>query len=151
MRHGEAETRSTVDKERMLTENGMRMVRHQARTVFAEELPDKFLVGESMRTRQTMEHLQEALDIPDNRISYEPIIYQASIRELFALVCRSDELWGAVCLIGHNPAISYLAEYLTGEAIGNLTPGGIVKMTLGNSWKQLTQNAASHDFYLPAE
>lgn len=150
MRHSKAEQTSGLrDIDRALTDEGMRDARRQAMHVFKDKLPDRFIVSSSKRTMQTAQYVQEALGFNDERIQYDESLYLASSREMFSVITHLDDLWKSVCIIGHNPTISYMAEYLCGEEIGDMTTSGIVKINFDGSWANISQRSADFDFYQP--
>lgn len=148
MRHGKAEqTPGLNDFDRGLIDRGMRDARKQAREIFKENIPDRFIVSSSLRTTQTILHMQEELKFPKDRIDYDKGLYLCSIRELLNCVNQLDDLFKVVCIVGHNPSINYLAEFLTGEAIGHVATSGVVKMSFDGRWSEMGQGTAYFDFY----
>ncbi|MEQ9230079.1 MAG: histidine phosphatase family protein [Cyclobacteriaceae bacterium] len=148
MRHGKAEqTPGLDDFDRGLIDSGMRDARKQAQLIFAKELPDRFIVSSSLRTTQTALHIQEELKFSKDRIDFEESMYLCSIRELLEQVNRMDDLWHCACLIGHNPSITYLAEYLTNENIGNVKTSGVVRMNFDGRWAEMSKGTAYFDYY----
>ena len=150
MRHGQAMD-GHPDFNRELTDKGMRDARKQGLNVFLDEIPDRFLVSTAIRTSQTVAHLREELRFNEKIVQFEASMYNAAIRELFELVTNLDNLWLNVCLIGHNPSITYLAEFLTGDNVGYVNPAGIVKMRIDGSWAEVTQGGAYFEFYRASE
>ena len=150
MRHAKAEHTSGLrDIDRALTDEGMRNTRSQALQVFKDRIPDRFVVSTAVRTVQTAQFIQEALRFEDERIQYDESLYLASSREMFNVITHLDDLWKSVCIIGHNPTISYMAEYLCGEEIGDMTTSGIVKINFDGSWANVSQRSAFFEFYQP--
>lgn len=150
MRHGQA-NEGGPDHDRELTDKGMRDVRRQGQAILKDQIPNRFIVSSSVRTTETVGHLREELVFDDNIIQFEASMYNASIRELFDVITNLDDLWPSVCLIGHNPSITYLAEFLTGDSIGNVSPAGIVKISIDGSWAQASQGGGYFEFYRPSE
>lgn len=150
MRHAKAEHTSGLrDFDRGLTDEGMRDTRNQALQIFKDKIPDRFVVSSALRTVQTMQYIQEVLRFEDDRIQYEESLYLASSREMFNIICNLDDLWKSVCIVGHNPTISYMAEYLCGEDIGDMTTSGVVKVNFDGSWANISQRSAYFEFYHP--
>lgn len=148
MRHGKAEqTYGLKDYDRGLTDRGMRDCRRQAKDVFHGNVPNRFLVSAAVRTSQTVLHMQEELDFSKDRIDFEQVLYLCSTREMLELITDFDDLWGSVCLIGHNPTISYMAEYLTGNPVGHVNTSGIVKMSFSGRWAEMGQGTAYFENY----
>lgn len=148
MRHAKAEqTPGLRDFDRGLMDRGMRDSRKQARELFHQTLPDKFVVSAAVRTMQTVQYMQEELRFDEARIQVEERLYLASVREMLEVICQLDDLWANVCVVGHNPSVSYLAEYLTGHEIGDMKTAGIVKMNFDGRWTDLSQGSAFFEFY----
>jgi len=152
MRHGKAEqTPGKKDFDRELIDRGMMDARRQAARIFKGNIPERFIVSSSLRTRQTVQHMQEELHFDEANIQYEDALYLASARELLEAITRLDDLWKSVCIVGHNPTISYMAEYLTGEDIGDMATSGIVKLNFDGSWANMSQRSAYFEFYQPPQ
>ena len=90
--------------------------------------PDVILCSPSKRTTETAINLVEELGINEQIIDYQNVIYNASVRELLNVLNNVDTSYEEVLIIGHNPAITYFGEYLTGSNIGNIQPSGVVKI-----------------------
>ena len=150
MRHGQAEE-GHPDQDRELTDKGMRDARRQGQNIFRVDMPDRFIVSTAVRTAQTVAHLREELKFDEKVVQLEASMYNAAIRELFEVVTSLDDLWPTVCLIGHNPSITYLAEYLTGDSVGYVNPAGVVKMRIDGSWANASQGGAYFEYYRASE
>ena len=148
MRHGKAEqTPGMNDFDRGLVDRGMRDCRRQGSQIFKDSLPDRFVVSSAIRTTQTALHIQEELGFSKDRIDFDESLYLCSIRELLQAVNELDDLRKSACFIGHNPSISYLAEYLTGENLGHLHTSGVVKMNFDGRWREMSQGTAYFESY----
>jgi len=148
MRHGKAEEGyGKSDYDRELIERGYRDARLQAMHVFEQEQTHHFMVSGSARTRQTMQQIQEVLNVPDTMISFEEELYLASTRVLFKFIEQLSEEWEKVCFIGHNPTMIYLSEYLTKQDIGFIKTAGITKMSWEGTWKDVSEGGANLEYY----
>ncbi|HEY3403714.1 MAG TPA: histidine phosphatase family protein [Ohtaekwangia sp.] len=78
---------------------------------------------------------------PDKIITHEEL-YDASTRTFFQFITQLEDHYQHVMCVAHNPAISYLAEYLTRAEVGDMTPAGlaIIKFDL-KSWKDVNQGS----------
>lgn len=90
--------------------------------------PSKVYVSPATRTKQTSNLLVEQLDYPLGEVELEELLYDASVGSLLNFVNSLDDSDHDVTLIGHNPSISYLCEYLTGEVVGDVPTCGAVRM-----------------------
>ncbi|MFT7031002.1 MAG: phosphohistidine phosphatase [Marinoscillum sp.] len=150
LRHGHAEHATNIkDFDRSLTPKGAsEVVALGSKLKAAGFLPDIVFCSPSLRTRQTAEILLSAIG-SDIYVEFIDEIYEASVKTLFDTVVSADVNHYDVLLIGHNPAISYLNDYLTKENNRDLSPGQISKMTfVDQSWDEIskgTGNSATLD------
>ena len=135
IRHSYAEnpTNSQSDIDRRLTLEGQTTIRALGRYLSNQGFdPSKILCSTAARTRETAINLLEELDLSERIVDYLEVIYNASLRELLALVNACDGGHKEIAIIGHNPAITFFGEYLTGAAIGNMQPSSIVSVEFDN-------------------
>lgn len=150
MRHAEArETESgSKDIHRPLTETGVRDASIVGRYLYGKSFsPDRIIASSAIRTRETAELLAEQVKYDTSRVQYEPEIYEASVRTLLGLINNFKEDWRSVALIGHNPAISYIAEYLTKADIGGMASCGIVLIQFATPWNEISEGVGTLEFY----
>jgi phosphohistidine phosphatase len=56
------------------------------------------------------------------------------------VINRLKESWERVFIVGHNPSMSYLAEYITHAEIGSIVPGGYVHIKVKlKKWELLSE------------
>ncbi|MEM0939527.1 MAG: histidine phosphatase family protein [Bacteroidota bacterium] len=146
IRHSYAEhTINMQDKDRALTAEGINTVRSLGRHLMKTSFnPSVILCSTAQRTKETAINLIEELEITENNIVFKDTIYNASVRELLQELNALTKDTKEVGMIGHNPSITYLAEYLTGESIGNMDPSGLVTILFKNqSWSEISQGSGS--------
>jgi len=142
IRHSYAENPGTKrDFERQLTLEGQSKVRALGRHLLKESfLPGKILCSPAVRTTETVQNLVEELAINERIVEFKDTIYNASVRELLALINSLDESEQVIVIVGHNPAVSYLGEYLTSEGISGMEPCSMVSIKLENvKWEEVSQ------------
>ncbi|MEM6734955.1 MAG: histidine phosphatase family protein [Bacteroidota bacterium] len=148
IRHSYAENSTNIrDKDRALTAEGLNTVRSLGRHLMKTSFnPSVILCSTALRTRETAINLAEELEIKEKNIIFKDTIYNASVRELLRelnTIKKSNDT-EEVGMIGHNPSITYLAEYLTGESIGNMAPSSLVTILFKNqSWSEISQGSGS--------
>ncbi|MFK7899699.1 MAG: histidine phosphatase family protein [Cyclobacteriaceae bacterium] len=114
-----------------------------------EEVPEFIVASPSLRTTSTAHILSEQLGKDAQQIHFNDSIYEASVRELLNAVNALDDQYNSVMLIGHNPASTYLAEYLTNEEIGNMPTCSVVKIVFDlKRWEEISQNTGSSEFFI---
>lgn len=155
LRHSYAEKLSgKIDINRELTQQGLSVISSLGAKLREEKFKvDSIVCSPAVRTTQTAIFLTEQLGISENFIHYDKKIYDASVRELLEVVNSFSEEFKQVLLVGHNPAISFLGEYLTGEMIGHVRPGGLVTIHFKDfNWKEISQDTGDFSsYYHPLE
>jgi phosphohistidine phosphatase len=102
--------------------------------------PDLVLSSPAIRAKTTAESVAEQLGYDIDSIVYEDEIYESSVRTLLKVVNSLDDKYNCVIIFGHNPTHTYLAEYLTKEAIGNIPTAGAVCINFEfDSWKLVSE------------
>jgi phosphohistidine phosphatase len=124
------------DYERPLNNRGKRDAPMMGRRFKAREiLPDCLVSSPARRARETAEAISAEIGFPDERIVYERNIYEAGIISLLQTIETFPEEVSSAFFVGHNPGMTDLAEYLSGEQIGNLPTCGIACIEMDiNSW-----------------
>jgi len=109
---------------------------------------DMILSSPAKRASQTASLIAEQLKYETSRIHHNEEIYEASVRTLLLVVNRMKDDWNSVLLVGHNPAISYLAEYLTNHELGSITTCGVVKIEFAlESWQEVSEHVGDFISY----
>lgn len=152
VRHAEAAEANANqrDAERELTPKGYRDAPRIGRYLFDKQvLPHVIWSSTAQRALATSELIAEQLKFDTLKIKTSVDIYQASVRSLLQLVNEQKEQHEQVLIVGHNPAITYLAEYLTGEEIGDMVPCGVVYVSFAvDEWGQISQDTGTLEAYL---
>lgn len=144
MRHAEAVMNGMGrDFDRPLTPIGERDARHMGRWINETLLePEAIFASTALRARQTAEIVMEELQ-QSHTIVYEDDLYEASIRTLLGFVHQIPDDKAVALIVAHNPAITYLADYLTQSAVDGMSPGALagLEFELG-SWTLVAQHTA---------
>ena len=155
IRHGEAEEAMSGQKdfERILTPLGQRNASRMGKLLSDYDVnPDLFLSSTAFRAKYTADLIAERIKIASSKIDYLDDLYNASVRSLFNFVCGLDVEYKTVAIVGHNPVLMYLGEYLTKKAIGTLVPCGILQIGFDvDSWSEVSEgNGTLINYYVPA-
>ncbi|MFY0599076.1 MAG: histidine phosphatase family protein [Cyclobacteriaceae bacterium] len=146
LRHGEAALPEygIKDFERPLTARGENKIRALGDQLKNEGTRfDSVFCSSSKRTKETYECLCESMQT-NWYVEYKDEIYEAPVRALFEVLVNTEDEISNLLLIGHNPGISFLSEYLSDEAIIGMSPGQLVKLEFGfGSWSELSKGVCS--------
>lgn len=155
MRHAQSADKQPgqLDKGRELTSEGMRQSLQIGSWLQAENFfCDLFLCSTAIRAKSTAEFVMEALKLPSEKILMEEELYNASIRTLYALITGIDNTINSVMIVGHNPSISYLAEYLTKKEIGDMATAGLAIIHFNHlKWNEVQEGSGELVHYICPE
>ncbi|TXK60753.1 SixA phosphatase family protein [Alkalisalibacterium limincola] len=140
--HAESPRNGQPDLERPLSATGEAEAIAAAAWLVAQDLvPDRVVCSTALRTRQTLERVEQALGSPAAK--FDERIYEATPGELIE-VAESHRDAGCVMLVGHNPGFEQLAALLTSGQTGDyrgMPPGGIAVVELPASDTSLEPGA----------
>ena len=117
LRHAQAEPAGGVsDEVRALSRRGRRQCTSvAARLVASDLLPELVLVSAAVRTRETWEAVAAGLgEVPDAEVVVSDEMYQARVADVVNLVGAVDDRVRTVLVVGHEPAMSSAAAFLSG-------------------------------------
>lgn len=103
---------------------------------------DRIISSPAERAANTAQLLAEQMRYELAAIEYDENIYEASVRNLLNIINNFNTDWQTTMLVGHNPAISYIAEYLTGDGVDNVVSSGVVIIEFDNmEWNEISQGS----------
>ena len=149
VRHAQASDSVSPDLIRPLVANGMidaaRMGRHLGSKMQGIDL---ILTSHAERTQMTAQVFCEQLKLDNQVVKVIEDLYESSPKHYLDALSEVSESMDSVMIVGHNPSISYLAEFLTGEEIGSMPTCAVVGMTIDNlTWTALTKKSGNMNFY----
>lgn len=129
------------DKDRDLSPSGMRSAVQIGSFLIQENItPDVIYTSSAVRTQSTTQLVADAIKFNQDKILIEDDLYEASVRTFFEFITRIDDGYNSVMCVGHNPSISYLAEYLTRAEIGDMVTAGLAMIKFNiNTWREIGQ------------
>lgn len=111
---------------------------------------DTIYTSPSVRTLRTCSELaQQLADTP--RIISSEEYYEATRNVILAAINRIDDIFENVAIVAHNPSITHLYEYLTGNSQGGFVTAACAWLELPMShWSEVSAGLAeTKDFYYP--
>ncbi|MBL0744054.1 SixA phosphatase family protein [Chryseolinea lacunae] len=152
LRHAESAEKQAgqSDKERSLTPRGMREAVVIGTYLYQQNINvDAVLTSVAERAQDTARYVANAMKIDLEKITITEEIYEASSRTFFQFLSALDDKFHTILIIGHNPVISYVAEYVTQSEIGDMATGGLATIKFNiSSWKEVTQGNGSLENYV---
>lgn len=152
IRHAKSDWSNTgeSDFDRDLNARGRRVAPKMGRKLNELNLrPNKIYSSTAKRARETSNLLVEQLDYSLGEVNYVDELYEASIRTLLDFINKLDDQFHDVTIVGHNPSISYLTEYLTGEPVDNIPTAGVVRLSFKfDEWKLISQKTSELIYFI---
>lgn len=148
LRHAEAEDgQGKSDFERPLSPRGI-LQAEQRSTDFANSLKlssnSLLIYSSAVRAASTAHILQQHIGLPAEQLLQIPEIYEASYQELMSIICAQAPHITELILVGHNPGLSYLVQYLTDYPLSLGTAQmAILEVEAGLSLPMLSAGTAS--------
>ncbi|WP_323755957.1 SixA phosphatase family protein [Roseivirga sp.] len=120
---------------------------------YLKKLPfkiDTIYTSPSVRTLQTCAEIIQQLEVAPRIISSEEY-YEATRNVMMAAVNRVDDIFENVAIVAHNPSISNLYEYLTGDSQGGFVTGACAWLQVtAEQWEEVSGGTAeTKDYYYP--
>lgn len=144
LRHADAAQKESRqdDKSRELTQSGVKDSLHMGAWLREQNVDFDLIASSSaLRAEQTASLIAEGMKLDQPRMLVEDVLYDASVRQLLDYINNIEEGYDRVLVVGHNPSITYLAEYLTKADIGDMAPGSVAIITFDfSSWKNVSEN-----------
>jgi len=155
IRHGKARPTESGEKDfdRLLEPEGMRQATRLGSYLYKNDVMiSAIITSKAIRAIESAEQVASQLGFDVSKIIQDDELFEASVRILLERVSSLMDLWNQVIIVGHNPTLSYFAEYITGHHFDGMEPGSLVKITCGiDSWKELGAGMASFEAYITSE
>lgn len=150
VRHARAHRRgdSSEDFSRELTEDG-KLDAHRVGLFLKKRniLPDLVLSSTAKRAVQTAQILADEMMYSRSEIDFDDSLYEIEVEDLLQILHHLNNDHQSVMLVGHNPPMSILADYLTRYGVGNLSPGSIFGCEFKtDTWKAISKYGGSCRF-----
>ena len=134
-----------ADHNRPLTKRGREDARRLGSRLEAEGfLPDSIWTSDAERAETTARLVQKGVGLPDALVVVRASLYLAHLETLADLIRAADDDIYQLAVVGHNPGLTELWEWLSGKPGLGLPTCGIVRLELGIAcWSELQRESAS--------
>ncbi|MEN0002691.1 MAG: histidine phosphatase family protein [Bacteroidota bacterium] len=142
------------DIERPLNKRGFRDAPFMANLLNGKGVkPNRLITSPANRAYTTATFFAEVLGIPKPSIDVRKKIYEAYPNDILSLIKYLPNEWSVICLFGHNPTFTSLANLFSEEYIPNVPTCGIVHIEASvASWDAFhPDHAKVVDFHYPKQ
>ncbi|MDX5348907.1 MAG: histidine phosphatase family protein [Hymenobacteraceae bacterium] len=110
--------------------------------------PDLILSSPAVRAITTATLVAKELDYDVDKIEVDERIYRAEKHELVELLQSMPDYVQSLMLVGHNDAITDLANSLSPEQVASIPTSGVVCLTFNSdSWLNISKEVATFHFF----
>jgi phosphohistidine phosphatase len=152
MRHAKSDwsVSGQKDFDRSLNHRGLMDAPKMGHRLMSMEIkPDLILSSPALRAKMTAEYVSEQLKYEFDKIVWDEEIYEAPVRTLLSIINKLDPSYNNVLIFGHNPSITYLAEYLSKAEIGNIPTAGVVCIEFEvPEWAMVSEGTGSLKWFI---
>lgn len=128
------------DFSRPLNKRGLKNAPFMAKILKDKNIkPNLIISSPSTRTKQTLEYFVKELDYKDE-VKFEESIYEAQFENLLNVIKNIKNSYKTVFLVGHNPGLCDLVNFLLDKYFENIPTCGIVEIDFNvKSWKDISK------------
>ena len=142
LRHAKSawETAAPADFDRPLALRGQRAAKRMGRYIAeAGLLPDAVVCSTATRAVQTIHSVAQAAGLTLESVRFESEIYEAGLSSLLAVLAKCDPAAHRTMIVGHNPGLEYLLDYVVGgvhvPGDGKLMPtAALARLEVPGDW-----------------
>ncbi|WP_203258396.1 SixA phosphatase family protein [Hyunsoonleella ulvae] len=129
-----------IDHERPLKKRGIDDAHLIASELKLQNIkPDGVLVSDAERTKLTAKIILPALNVPENKISFEHKLYDFAGRDLIDVIKSCDNAVDTLMVFGHNHAITACVNTYGDRYIDNVPTCGVVILEFNvNEWSNIS-------------
>ena len=110
--------------------------------------PDFVMSSPANRAATTARIIAAAIDYPLEDIVYSEAIYEFSENALIRVIKQIEDSVNNAMVVGHNPAINGLANYIGDQPISNIPTCGVFCVELDiSSWAKIGEHCGKLKFF----
>ncbi|MFD2569331.1 SixA phosphatase family protein [Spirosoma soli] len=152
VRHAKAEDRTMfmTDHDRELTADGIMAAARIGRYLQEKDVqPDVIVSSTAPRAKDTAKVIAEQINFDTAEIRLDQTLYEGGPKAYLSVVNALPESTNTAMVVGHNPDVSYFAEFLTHQSIGSMSKGAVVAVTFEDiKWAEVSGQTGSVAFQI---
>ncbi len=140
------------DYDRPLDVRGLRDAPMMAKKMHELQLvPDLIITSGAKRARSTADFFRKEFDLGPECFIVNDKLYEATAEDVYGVISSAPETARFIYLFGHNPALTWVANSISGVHIDNVPTAGVIHFqTMVSNWKKFKpQYAGFISFHYP--
>jgi phosphohistidine phosphatase len=110
--------------------------------------PDLIISSPATRAAVTARTVADKINYPLEDIRYSDAIYEFSANALIHAIEQIDDAINKAMVVGHNPALTDLANFFGGKPISNIPTCGVFCVDLDiSSWAKISEHCGKLIFF----
>ncbi|GAB3710698.1 phosphohistidine phosphatase SixA [Spirosoma flavus] len=150
VRHAKAEDRAMFmsDHDRQLTSDGIIAAARMGRYLRSKDIrPESIISSTAPRAKDTAKVIAEQLGFDTATIQLDEKLFDGGPKAYLAAINAIPATVKSGMIVGHNPDVSYLAEYLTHQDIGSMSKGAVLAIEFGDlNWGEVSGRSGTLTF-----
>jgi len=140
---------SKSDFERGLNKRGKKAILTMANALKEKKvIPDLILSSPAKRAQLTAKGLAKEIGYT-GKIKYSDALYMADPLDVVSMIKEIKDKYDDVCIVGHNPETTQLADMILDDSIENVPTLGIVALELPiKHWQKFKPEKATLNFFI---
>jgi phosphohistidine phosphatase len=137
------------DFDRPLNKRGMKNAPLMGKIISKRGLVfDRIVASPALRAITTAHLIAGKQGFPEQDIQQRDELYDASVDELLDCVHSLDNQYASIALVAHNPGLTSLCNYLSGESIANLPTCAVAVIEFDlDDWRAVYQDTGRLALY----
>jgi len=129
-----------TDFDRPLNKRGLRDAPFMAQLLSKKDvIPDLIISSRAKRAMETAQFFCEAFNYDKDKLILDLGIYERGSKYIINLLSKLDDSVNTAILVGHNPDITSMATYFSGEFFDNVPTCGIISVKFNfDSWTNIS-------------
>lgn len=152
VRHAKAEDRAIfmADHDRELTSEGIMAAARIGRYLRDKGVNPQFIVSSTApRASNTAKVIAEQIGFEAAQIQFSESLYDGGPKAYLKAVNSIPAGTTSAMIVGHNPDISYFAEFLTHENFGSMSKGEVIAVTFSDlDWADVSARTGTFVFQI---
>ena len=137
------------DHDRPLNQRGRNDAPLMGKELLSRELePDLIMASSAVRALTTATLVAKALEYNPDQITVNEGIYGADKDELFQIIRQTPDDVAQLLLVGHNPTITEVTNFLSPEHVADMPTAGVVGLSFNcATWGEIDPANATFLFF----
>lgn len=136
------------DFDRPLNKRGKRDAPFMAKLLAEKKVkPDLIISSPALRTKITAKEIAKETGYDKEKIIWNEKFYLASLSKLLNEISNVDQNVQSLLIVGHNPGLTDLQNFLCNYEIDNIPTCGIVCMKTNKAWADVNAKDFQLEFF----